>query len=266
MRAPLIVRAEHRQQRQQQQHDRREAGGVGERLQPAVVAQHDQHHDEQQHARAPSRSAGRAANVARGGLARSVARSMRWIIASPRPLSAATTGSSTGSAYGATIRTTTWQAMHQRGQPAAVRHDVGGDACPRRRGRPRRTADADDQAEDQQEQLGAAATPVREATRGPRIDVLALTASPRCSQAATGSPMERGTAERLGLADGFCRGACRRGAGPSARERPGERLGDGPENRPKKDPAMYPASAKASWHGWLSESALGRPLPGRSAA
>ena len=39
------------------------------------------------------------------------ARSMRWMTASPRPLSAATIGSSTGSAYGATIRTVTWAAM-----------------------------------------------------------------------------------------------------------------------------------------------------------
>ena len=36
---------------------------------------------------------------------------MRWIIARPSPLSAETIGSSTGSAYDAKMRTTTWQPM-----------------------------------------------------------------------------------------------------------------------------------------------------------
>ena len=43
MRAPLMVCADAGQQRQQQQHDGGQAGGVGERLEPAVVAQHDEH-------------------------------------------------------------------------------------------------------------------------------------------------------------------------------------------------------------------------------
>ena len=86
--------------------------------------------------------------------------------ASPRPLSAATTGSSTGSAYGAKIRTTTWQPSTSSGQPAAVADDVGRhgalDAEPDRGV----GADPDGQGEQQQEQLGAAAAPVHEPAGG----------------------------------------------------------------------------------------------------
>ena len=78
------------------------------------------------------------AKVLASGSAAWSARSMRWIIARPSPLSAATIGSSTGSAYGATSRTTTWQPRHRRGQPAAVARRCRRAPCPRRRGRPRR--------------------------------------------------------------------------------------------------------------------------------
>ena len=49
IRAPDLP-ADHRQQGQHQQHDRGEAGGVGERLQAPVVPEHHQDTDEQQHA------------------------------------------------------------------------------------------------------------------------------------------------------------------------------------------------------------------------
>ena len=51
------------------------------------------------------------AKVRAPGLAVSLARSIRWIIARPMPLSAETMGSRIGSAYGAKIRITTWQAI-----------------------------------------------------------------------------------------------------------------------------------------------------------
>ena len=51
------------------------------------------------------------AKVLASGLAASLARSMRWIIARPRPFRAETIGSRIGSAYSAKSRIATWQAI-----------------------------------------------------------------------------------------------------------------------------------------------------------
>ena len=86
--------------------------------------------------------------------------------ARPRPLSAATTGSSTGSAYGATMRTTTCAAMTSGGQPAAVPEDVGRDLALDADADRGVGADADREREDEQEELRAPAAPVHEAQEG----------------------------------------------------------------------------------------------------
>ena len=77
------------------------------------------------------------------------------MMASPRPLRAATTGSSTGSAYGATNRTTRCAARTRRGQPAAVGDDVGRDLALDAEADGGVGAHADGEREHEQEQLRA---------------------------------------------------------------------------------------------------------------
>ena len=84
------------------------------------------------------------------------------MIARPRPLRAATTGSSTGSAYGATNRTTTCATTTRRGQPAAVGEDVGRDLALDAEAHRGVRADADGQRQHEQEQLGPAPAAVHE--------------------------------------------------------------------------------------------------------
>ena len=74
----------------------RPAAGVGVPLEHAVVAQH--------HERRTNSATPRVVHFSCAGDVGSAARSSRRISARPRPLRAATTGSSSGSAYGATLR------------------------------------------------------------------------------------------------------------------------------------------------------------------
>ena len=83
--------------------------------------------------------------------------------ARPSPLRAATTGSSTGSAYGATRRITTWAPTTRRGQPAAVADDVGRHLALDADADRGVAADADGEGQDEQEQLGPPAAAVDEA-------------------------------------------------------------------------------------------------------
>ena len=195
-----------------------EAEGVGERLQPPVVAQHRPAPATNRTTpmRHPDQLA--AGEGLRPGPAAGPARSMRWIIARPSPLSAATTGSSTGSAYGATIPDHDVAAQAQQRQPAAVRDDVGGHGALDAEADRGVGADADDQAEDQQEQLGAAPaamgegavrrTPVREAAaHGVLLDAVGW--RQRGARAADGLAAALGEGRRSGWTSGWRRrGPC----------------------------------------------------------
>ncbi len=154
--------AEHRQQRHHQQHQGRETRGVGEGLQSAVVAHHDQDEDEQDRAqRHPDQLVARERpdRAAGGGVAEVDAVDDRQ--------TEAVEGGDDRQQHRVGVRREDADhdvaAQAQGGQPAAVPDDVGGHGALHAQAHGGVRAHADQQGQQQQEELGAPAAPVGEA-------------------------------------------------------------------------------------------------------
>ena len=162
MRAPLMLRADAGDQRQEEQHDRCQPGGVGERLQPAVVAQADDHGDEQGHPdRHPDQlGAGEGAGVGVLGL-------VGQVDAVDHRQAEAVEGGDDGQQDRVGVRREDADhdvaADHERRQPGAVGEQVDREGAVDAEADGGVGADADDEAEEQQHQLGAATSAVDEA-------------------------------------------------------------------------------------------------------
>ena len=211
-------RAQERHQREEQQDDRGEPEGVGERLEPPVVADDHEDADEQRDAD------GHPDQLVLGeGVGVGVLLQVRQVDPvddrEAEPVECADDRQQDRVGVRREEPDHDMAGDAQGGQPAAVRDDVHGEGSLDAEAHRRVGADADEQTEHEQEELGPAATPVGE--RGEGVREGHRPAHPAPSTHSSGSPLGDGDASGDAEADGAD------GEGDREVEAAGEALGLG---------------------------------------